>query len=152
MKYLNLSFAQGALSLIPADVESDCQGKHAIKVLMTPTGSRDLRPKGTSSKLFVFALLPLKSDHSLSSSDGFPSSLPAMLCFKKIVRVRLAPTETVLPIILCQMKEFNMAAVPVLNLVTMSWRFTRWWDFFLKHWRSEGTEVSHLDFKYLLLV
>lgn len=75
---LNLSIAHGDPSLTP----SDDKGKHAVNVFMTETGSKDLQPKGRSSKVFVVELLPLKSDHSSFSSDGLPSSLPAMLCFE----------------------------------------------------------------------
>lgn len=68
-------------SCTAAHVASDCWGKQDIKVRSTEIESRDVRPKGELSKVFVFELVPLKSDHSLSSSDG-RSSLPAMLCFE----------------------------------------------------------------------
>lgn len=63
-------------------VDSACLGKQDIKVVSTEIGSRDLSPKGKLSKVFDVELLLLKSDHSLFSSGGLRSSLPAMLCFK----------------------------------------------------------------------
>lgn len=75
-------------SLTPKGVASDCRGKQDNKVLSTEIGSRLLRPDGVMSNVFFVELLLLKSDHSLSSSDGPRSSLPAMLCFETN-RVRL---------------------------------------------------------------
>ena len=78
----NLSLAQGAPLKKSADWKSDGKGKHVKRVLMTLVGSWDLAPKWTSSKVSIAELLRLKSDHSLFSSEGPPSSLPAMLCFE----------------------------------------------------------------------
>ena len=77
-----------SLKLKAADEGSDSGGKQDINVLNTKTGSRDLRLHDKLSKVFVVELLLLKSDHSLFSSGGLRSSLPAML-FLKIFRVRL---------------------------------------------------------------